>query len=87
MFREKATDPGGTKLGSNKKHYSTAQAVLNECTCKYDPEIAMRAQDSIAILSLTTKIKTTEKQRDAGSDMEEGNTKSYLRKSNLQESY
>ena len=29
MFREKATDPWGTKLGSNKKHYSIVQAVLN----------------------------------------------------------
>ena len=35
MFRCKEGDPGGTKLVSKKQHYSTAQAVLNECTCKY----------------------------------------------------
>ena len=36
MFAQKSGEPGGTKLGSNKKHYSTIQAVLNECTCKYN---------------------------------------------------
>ena len=33
MFAQKSRDPGGTKLGKN---YSTLQAVLNECTCKYN---------------------------------------------------
>ena len=33
MFAQKSCDPGGTKLGKN---YSTLQAVLNECTCKYN---------------------------------------------------
>ena len=36
MFAQKSGEPGGTKLGSNKRHYSTIQAVLNECTCKYN---------------------------------------------------
>ena len=36
MFAQKSCEPGGTKLGSNRKHYSTIQAVLNECTCKYN---------------------------------------------------
>ena len=36
MFAQKAGELGGTKLGSNRKHYSTIQAVLNECTCKYN---------------------------------------------------
>ena len=36
MFGRKSGEPGGTKLGSNKRHYSTIQAVLNECTCKYN---------------------------------------------------
>ena len=36
MFDEKSRDPGGTKLGTHRKHYSTIQAVLNECTCKYN---------------------------------------------------
>ena len=38
MFAYKAHDVGGTKFGANKKHYSTVQAVLNECTCKYEYE-------------------------------------------------
>ena len=42
MFDYKAHDIGGTKLGANKKHYSTVQAVLNECTCKYDYEGAAK---------------------------------------------
>ena len=36
MFAQKSSEPGGTKLGSNKRHYSTIQAILNECTCKYN---------------------------------------------------
>ena len=36
MFAQKSSEPGGSKLGSNKRHYSTIQAILNECTCKYN---------------------------------------------------
>ena len=36
MFDQKSRENGGTKLGGNKKFYSTLQAVMNECTCKYN---------------------------------------------------
>ena len=36
MFERKSRENGGTKLGTNKKFYSTLQAVVNECTCKYN---------------------------------------------------
>ena len=42
MFAKKAGELGGTKLGSNRKHYSTIQAVLNECICKYNYEGAAK---------------------------------------------
>ena len=38
MFQCKAEDPGGTKVKgakNAKSHYSSVQAVINECTCKY----------------------------------------------------
>ena len=38
MLEVKAEDPGGTKVKGAKKaksHYSSVQAVINECTCKY----------------------------------------------------
>ena len=38
MFRWKARELGGTKLGSRHKMYSTVQAVLNGCCCKYEYE-------------------------------------------------
>ena len=42
MVGYKAHELGWTKLGANKQHYSTVQAVLNECTCKYDYEGAAK---------------------------------------------
>ena len=36
MFDQKSRENGGTKLGVNKKFDSTLQAVMNECTCKYN---------------------------------------------------
>ena len=36
LLAEKSSEPGQSKLGSNKRHYSTIQAILNECTCKYN---------------------------------------------------
>ena len=38
MFQSKASELGGTKLGSKHKMYSTVQAVLNGCCCKYEYE-------------------------------------------------
>ena len=42
MFEAKAGEPGGSKLGSKRKFYSTVQAVLNGCCCKYEYEGASK---------------------------------------------
>ena len=42
MFQSKASELGGTKLGSKHKIYSTVQAVLNGCCCKYEYEGARK---------------------------------------------
>ena len=41
MFEAKGREPGGTKVKGTKNaksHYSTVQAVIGECTCKYTYE-------------------------------------------------
>ena len=39
MFAQKSREPGGTRLG---KFYSTVQAVVNGCCCKYEYEGASK---------------------------------------------